>query len=79
MDVSRSFHEEFPGVKLDSEQFSIISNLFQEAVQKSEQGLVAKSDSAGGESSTSLQPISRPGAGMEHQPVGPSATVGVGA
>ncbi|KAJ6162170.1 C6 transcription factor [Penicillium canescens] len=75
MDVSRSFHERFPGINLDSEQFSIVSKLFQEAVQMNEQDLVPEIDIPGGKSSTSLQRISRPRANMESQPIDPSATV----
>lgn len=78
MDVSRSFHERFPGVHLDCEQFSMVSKLFQEAVQGNEQGLVPKCDSLGGESSTSLHRISRSKVNMESQRPDPSATVEVG-
>ncbi|CAI7631108.1 unnamed protein product [Penicillium pancosmium] len=78
MDVCRNFHERFPGVTLDSGQFSIISKLFQEAVQSNEQGSASRRDSAGGKSSNSLRRISRPRASITPQPVGTSASVVVG-
>jgi hypothetical protein len=74
MDVSRSFHERFPGVKLDSEKFSVVSKLFQEAVQRNEQGLLPETNSAGGESLTSTHQISPSRVNMESQSIGPSAT-----
>ncbi|KAH8689919.1 C6 transcription factor [Talaromyces proteolyticus] len=74
MDVSRSFHEGFPGINLDPEQFSMISKLFQEAVQRNELRLVPESDSPGGESSTSLNWTPRPRVNMESQSIGSSAT-----
>jgi hypothetical protein len=78
MDVSRSFHQRYPGINLDSEQFSIVSKLFQEAVQSYEQNFVIEVDIPGGKSSTLLQRISRPRLNMGSQPIGTSATIVVG-
>lgn len=78
MDVSRSFNQRFPGTNLDSEQFTIVSKLFQEAVQSYEQDFVTEVDIPGGKSSTLLQRISRPRLNMGSRPIDTTATVVVG-
>ncbi|SCV27565.1 uncharacterized protein FFB14_01613 [Fusarium fujikuroi] len=54
IDVSRRLREEHPGIKLNSEQFSIVSNLFSEAVQERGPLLFPQSDSSIEQSSTAL-------------------------
>jgi hypothetical protein len=78
MDVSRRFREGFPGINLDLEQFSIVSKLFREAVQRNEERLVPKSDSPGQEPSTSLNQTPRLSVNMESEAIGSSATAVVG-
>jgi hypothetical protein len=78
MDVTRRLREGFPEITLNIEQFSIISRLFQEAVQKNELRWVPESDSPGQEPSTSLNRTPRPSVSLESQSIGSLAAAVVG-
>lgn len=60
IDVSRRLREEHPDIKLNSEQFSIVSNLFSEAVQERGPLLFPQSDSSIEQSSTVLGQVPQP-------------------
>lgn len=78
MNVSRSFYERFPRNNVDAKQFSVISQLFQEAVRKSQHGFVAGDRNHGGESSTSFHQVSLPVVKSEPQTTGSSAIAAIG-
>ncbi|PQK12967.1 hypothetical protein BB8028_0003g15820 [Beauveria bassiana] len=73
MNVSRSFHEKFPRVNLDDEQFQIIAQLSMEAIYKNQNELVTEKGGHGGESSASSQQTSLPIIDSETQNVEPPA------
>ena len=78
MNVSRSFHERFPRNNIDAKQFSLISQLFQEAVHKSQHGFAAEDGSHGWESSTSFHQFSLPVVSNEPQTTSSSAIAAIG-
>ncbi|KAH8716613.1 putative transporter [Beauveria bassiana] len=73
MNVSRGFHEKFPRVNLDNEQFQIIAQLSMEAIYKNQNELVTEKGGHGGEPSASSQQTSLPIIDSETQNVEPPA------
>ncbi|EWG53343.1 hypothetical protein FVEG_17094 [Fusarium verticillioides 7600] len=59
-DVSRCLQDRFPDIKLNSEQLSIVSNLFNEAVWKRSPLLFLQNDSSLGPLSMAPEPVSPP-------------------